>query len=85
MELSQTSGQMGDSKRETSVEMPMSRINLSNKERLLLRKQALRMRKRPVLAVGILLGILVDIKLIVFHAGYVFIAVVIILHLANQG
>lgn len=43
---------MGDSERETSVEMPMNRINLSNKERLLLRKQALRMRKRPVLAVG---------------------------------
>ncbi|KAF8031792.1 hypothetical protein BT93_D0876 [Corymbia citriodora subsp. variegata] len=50
--LSKTSVQMNDSKPETSAEMPMSRINLSKKERLLLRKQALRMRKRPVLAVG---------------------------------
>ncbi|KAK3413305.1 hypothetical protein EUGRSUZ_I01877 [Eucalyptus grandis] len=52
VELSKASVEMGDSKPETSDEMPMSRINLSNKERLLLRKQALRMRKRPVLAVG---------------------------------
>ncbi|XP_030469932.2 CRM-domain containing factor CFM2, chloroplastic isoform X2 [Syzygium oleosum] len=52
VELSKTSVQMGDSIPETSVEMPTSQINLSNKERLLLRKQALRMRKRPVLAVG---------------------------------
>lgn len=81
MELSKASVEMGDSKPETLDEMPMSRINLSNKERLLLRKQALRMRKRPVLAVGILLGILLDIKLNGFHVG----AVVIILHLVNQG
>ncbi|XP_048128764.1 LOW QUALITY PROTEIN: CRM-domain containing factor CFM2, chloroplastic [Rhodamnia argentea] len=52
VELSKTSVPVGDNKQETSVEMPMSRIHLSNKERLLLRKQALRMRKRPVLAVG---------------------------------
>lgn len=32
--------------------MPSGAIYLSNKERLLLRKQALKMKKRPVLAVG---------------------------------
>ena len=35
-----------------SNEMPSRAAPLSNKERLLLRKQALRMKKRPVIAVG---------------------------------
>ncbi|XP_073117745.1 CRM-domain containing factor CFM2, chloroplastic isoform X2 [Elaeis guineensis] len=37
---------------ESSVEMPFKASPLSNRERLILRKQALKMRKRPVLAVG---------------------------------
>ncbi|KAG9449639.1 hypothetical protein H6P81_009604 [Aristolochia fimbriata] len=37
---------------ETDLEMPRKAPPLSNKERLLLRKQALRMKKRPVLAIG---------------------------------
>ncbi|XP_028771145.1 CRM-domain containing factor CFM2, chloroplastic [Neltuma alba] len=36
----------------SSIELPSRPVNLSNKERLLLRKQALKMKKRPVLAVG---------------------------------
>lgn len=35
-----------------SNEMPFRAAPLSNRERLLLRKQALRMKKRPVIAVG---------------------------------
>lgn len=37
-----------------SIELPSRSVYLSNKERLLLRKQALMMKKRPVLAVGII-------------------------------
>lgn len=37
---------------ESGVEMPFKASPLSNRERLILRKQALKMRKRPVLAVG---------------------------------
>lgn len=33
-------------------EMPSRAVHLSNSERLLLRKQALKMKKRPVLAIG---------------------------------
>lgn len=36
----------------SSNKLPSRPLNLSNKERLLLRKQALKMKKRPVLAVG---------------------------------
>lgn len=37
---------------ENGSKMPHRALQLSNKERLLLRKQALKMKKRPVLAVG---------------------------------
>lgn len=37
---------------ENASKMPHRTSRLSNKERLLLRKQALKMKKRPVLAVG---------------------------------
>lgn len=37
---------------ENGLSMSSRAIQLSNKERLLLRKQALKMKKRPVLAVG---------------------------------
>lgn len=37
---------------ESGSKMPGRGLQLSNKERLLLRKQALKMKKRPVLAVG---------------------------------
>lgn len=40
----------------SSTEFPFRSVNLSNKERLLLRKQALQMKKRPVLAVGNLMS-----------------------------
>ncbi|KAK4282467.1 hypothetical protein QN277_013841 [Acacia crassicarpa] len=36
----------------SSIDLPSRHVNLSNRERLLLRKQALQMKKRPVLAVG---------------------------------
>ncbi|XP_027358991.1 CRM-domain containing factor CFM2, chloroplastic-like [Abrus precatorius] len=36
----------------SSFELPSRSVYLSNRERLLLRKQALKMRKRPVLAIG---------------------------------
>lgn len=39
-------------KKPAEDEMPSRIIPLSNRERLVLRKQALKMRKRPVLAVG---------------------------------
>eukprot|EP00268_Persea_americana_P028593 TRINITY_DN27751_c0_g1_i1.p1 TRINITY_DN27751_c0_g1~~TRINITY_DN27751_c0_g1_i1.p1 ORF type:complete len:967 (+),score=203.06 TRINITY_DN27751_c0_g1_i1:207-3107(+) len=39
-------------KKPAEDEMPSSIIQLSNRERLVLRKQALKMKKRPVLAVG---------------------------------
>jgi hypothetical protein len=41
---------------ENGSKMPSRALHLSNKERLLLRKQALKMKKRPVLAVGNLLS-----------------------------
>ncbi|XP_065877856.1 CRM-domain containing factor CFM2, chloroplastic [Euphorbia lathyris] len=47
-------------------EMPSKRLRLSNKDRLLLRKQALKIKKRPVLAVGrsnIVSGVAKQIKL----------------------
>lgn len=37
---------------ESDVEVPFRASPLSNRERLVLRKQALKMRKRPVIAVG---------------------------------
>ncbi|KAM6549914.1 hypothetical protein CsatB_021590 [Cannabis sativa] len=46
-------------------EMPSTAIQLSNRERLLLRKQALKMKKRPVIAVGksnIITGVVKTIK-----------------------
>lgn len=39
-------------------DMPSRPVHLSNSERLLLRKQALKMKKRPVLAVGNFISIL---------------------------
>lgn len=39
--------------REKGENMPSKVIHLSNRDRLMLRKQALKMKKRPVLAVGI--------------------------------
>lgn len=50
---------------ESSDEIPFKAAPLSNKERLILRKQALKMRKRPVLAVGrsnVLAGVAKTIK-----------------------
>lgn len=41
---------------ENGSKMPRGALHLSNKERLLLRMQALKMKKRPVLAVGNLLS-----------------------------
>ena len=41
--------------------IPFRSAHLSNKERLLLRKQALKMKKRPVLAIG---------NIIALHLGY---------------
>jgi hypothetical protein len=41
---------------ENGSKMPRRALHLTNKERLLLRKQALQMKKRPVLAVGNLLS-----------------------------
>lgn len=38
--------------KEAYVEVPFKAAPLSNRERLVLRKQALKMKKRPVLAVG---------------------------------
>lgn len=38
----------------SSNELPSTSLYLSNRERLLLRKQALKIKKRPVLAIGIL-------------------------------
>lgn len=38
--------------KESDVEVPFKAAPLSNQERLILRKQALKMKKRPVLAVG---------------------------------
>lgn len=52
-------------KDESGVEIPFKAAPLSNRERLLLRKQALKMKKRPVLAVGrnnILTGVAKTIK-----------------------
>lgn len=40
----------------SSNELPSRSVYLSNRERLLLRKQALKMKKRPVLSVGIVFG-----------------------------
>jgi len=40
----------------SSNELPSGSVYLSNKERLLLRKQALTMKKRSVLSVGIVFG-----------------------------
>lgn len=37
----------------SSIELPSRSVYLSNKERLLLRKQALKMKKLPVIAIGI--------------------------------
>jgi hypothetical protein len=37
---------------EKSSQLPSAAAPLSNRERLMLRKQALKMKKRPVLAVG---------------------------------
>ncbi|XP_004297960.1 PREDICTED: chloroplastic group IIA intron splicing facilitator CRS1, chloroplastic [Fragaria vesca subsp. vesca] len=57
----ESSGRSGNTKskspvptmvRKTLNEMPSRAVHLSNSERLLLRKQALKMKKRPVLAVG---------------------------------
>lgn len=48
-----------------SEEMPPRKVQLSNRERLLLRKQALKMKKQPVLAVGrsnIVTGVAKNIK-----------------------
>ncbi|XP_062106773.1 CRM-domain containing factor CFM2, chloroplastic [Humulus lupulus] len=47
------------------TEMPSTTVQLSNRERLLLRKQALKMKKRPVIAVGksnIVTGVVKTIK-----------------------
>jgi len=38
--------------------LPLRATPLSNKERLVLRKQALKMKKRPVLSIGIFLGLI---------------------------
>lgn len=40
------------STRSRSEGMPPKKVHLSNRERLLLRKQALKMKQQPVLAVG---------------------------------
>lgn len=40
----------------SSIELPSGSVYLSNRERLLLRKQALTMKKRSVLSVGIAFG-----------------------------
>ncbi|KAJ8567029.1 hypothetical protein K7X08_019237 [Anisodus acutangulus] len=53
------------STRSRSVGMPSRKIQLSNRERLLLRKQALKMKRQPVLAVGrsnIVTGLAKNIK-----------------------
>lgn len=54
-----SSSVMGDSPvaedtsvKEAYVEVPFKAAPISNRERLVLRKQALKMKKRPVLAVG---------------------------------
>ncbi|XP_034206990.1 CRM-domain containing factor CFM2, chloroplastic isoform X2 [Prunus dulcis] len=61
IEAKDSSGRFGNSESEPSVpvmvrkdfnERPLKSLHLSNGERLLLRKQALKMKKRPVLAVG---------------------------------
>ncbi|XP_055803281.1 CRM-domain containing factor CFM2, chloroplastic isoform X2 [Solanum dulcamara] len=53
------------STRSRSARMPPRKVHLSNRERLLLRKQALKMKKQPVLAVGrsnIVTGVAKNIK-----------------------
>lgn len=66
IEAKDSSGRFGNSESEPSVpvmvrkdfnERPLKSVHLSNGERLLLRKQALKMKKRPVLAVGNVISI----------------------------